>query len=83
VLNPGKGTSGKGNKRPVTSDQTRNGDIGPLGRKSGKRASDTIGAKEKAPRGFLGALVGALDYLPLPARAERMRRRVKSKHKPR
>lgn len=38
----------------------------------------------KNPVGLnLRGLVWALDYLPLPARAERIRSKVKSKHKPR
>jgi hypothetical protein len=65
----------------VTSGQTRKGETGPLGKTSG--AGRHYRGKEKAPRGFLGALMGALDYLPLPARADRTSNRVKSKHKPR
>ena len=42
----------------AASDQTRKGDIGQLGRKSGKRASDTIGAKENPAGVNLRGLVG-------------------------
>lgn len=42
--------SGKGNKRPVTSDQTR--------KEERQAGCWHYRGKEKAPRGFLGALVG-------------------------
>jgi hypothetical protein len=79
--------SGKRQGEQATSDKRQATRLGrghwPTRKEERQAGKRHYRGKEKAPRGFLGALVGALDYLPLPARADKTRRRVKSKHKPR
>ncbi len=52
----------------MTSGQTRKGETGPLGKTSG--AGRHYRGKERAPRGFLGALVGASMSIARKGRKE-------------
>lgn len=68
----------------MTSGQTRKGDDWPTRKDKRGGAVSVLSGQRKGPAGVnLRGVNEAPDYLPFPARADRMSNRVNSRHKAR